>query len=219
MQFGFVSGCPLCPIAERTPLTWYRQRIGDGWVTSEVSRDDPKLVERIPRAFLPLSMKQLPDVLRERLSRMRVAAVGFVKRVTYAADTFVAGDAGRDCVWSLREGARSRCESPKARSAADPPQPVAANGCELAIDPPDHETFPGAIPITCGATLIATAYDLSMTEWALMLPDGQFTGSAHATEYLAFYARDGSVVGENEVGSLRTTPAVVAAAIAESLEQ
>ncbi|HKP59455.1 MAG TPA: hypothetical protein VJV78_22180 [Polyangiales bacterium] len=213
LQFGFVSGCPRCPEADRTPLFWYRQPIGAGFQASEISGDDPKLASRIPRAFLPSPAKQLPSELRAQLASLPVAAVGFVKRLGSTPDTFITGNSDRDCAWSLLEGARSSCEPPRPTpEVAAAPLP-AANGCQLAVDPPERPALPGALPITCGSTLVATAYDLSATEWALMLPDGRFAGSAHATKYLAFYATDGSLLRDDEVEKLRTLPAEVARVI------
>lgn len=214
LEFGFVSGCPRCPEAERTPLVWYRQRIGQAFAASEISADDPNLAPRIPRAFLPLPAKQAPVELQERLATMPVAAIGFVKRIGPTSDSFVTGDSDRDCAWSLRAGARSSCEPTQPAPNADAAPLKAASGCELAVDSPEHAALPGALPITCGSTLIATAYDLSTTEWALMLPDGRFAGSPHAAKYLALYAADGSLLRDLEVEKLRTPPAEIARVIA-----
>jgi hypothetical protein len=145
---------------------------------------------------------------------MPVAAVGFVKRIGPGADAFVTGDADRDCAWSLHEGARVHCEPSKPSPAAGATPSTLAGPCELAVDSPERAASPGALPIACGSTLIATAYDLSAGEWALMLPDGRFAGSAHATRYLAIYAGDGALLGDETLEKLRTTPSEVARVIA-----
>jgi hypothetical protein len=58
-----------------------------------------------------------------------------------------------------------------------------------------------------GQTLV-TLYDLTPTEWAIVLPDGRFVGTAAAPSYLAFYGRSGEVRGLGQVERLRDPVAV-----------
>lgn len=217
LRVGFVSGCLACRTAGTSELTWYRRYLDEDWTVSSVSRYDPYLREHGPSGFLPSPPSQLPARLREQLSTMTVASIGSLQRGLRGGDRFITGDAERECVWSLHAGARFGCTRSSGTASPEPAQDPIQAGCELQVGSLDHATFPGAFPITCGATVIATAYDLGLSEWALGLPDGRFAGSAHATKYLAFYRADGSLLEDTEVARLRTTSSEISRAMFDSL--
>lgn len=55
---------------------------------------------------------------------------------------------------------------------------------------------------------LAVVYELSEDAWALALPDGRFTGSPNAEQYLAFYDPNGAPLSAADVAALRQPQAV-----------
>ena len=59
-----------------------------------------------------------------------------------------------------------------------------------------------------GGKTRATFYDLSASAWAIVLPDGRFTGSVVAPSLLAFYSAGGALLSPAEIAKLRDPVAV-----------
>jgi hypothetical protein len=57
-------------------------------------------------------------------------------------------------------------------------------------------------------TPIAKLLDLGPSQWAIVLPDGRFTGSPGATNDLAFYSLGGALLPRHEIEKLRDPRAV-----------
>jgi hypothetical protein len=93
--------------------------------------------------------------------------------------------------------------------APAPDQP--ARPCQLSV------AQTAAAALTRHGRPVATLFDLTPTEWALVLPDGTFTGSAGAATYLAFYDAAGTPALGERVERLRD-PGAVRGALA-SLQQ
>ena len=59
--------------------------------------------------------------------------------------------------------------------------------------------------------LVATLFDLTPTEWALVLPEGELNSNADAASYLAFYDATGTPASRAQVERRRDPKAVQAA--------
>ena len=57
----------------------------------------------------------------------------------------------------------------------------------------------------------ATLYSFGTNDWAIVLPDGRYTGSDVVDRYLAFYNRSGVLLNAGEIAALRNPKAVQAA--------
>ena len=57
----------------------------------------------------------------------------------------------------------------------------------------------------------ATLYSFATNDWAIVLPDGRYTGSDVVDRYLAFYNRSGTLLSAAEIAALRNPKAVQAA--------
>lgn len=117
--------------------------------------------------------------------------------------------------WSLREAARGSCT--RALPARGPDEGGGSDALKADLDAPGHYIARGGVAISAGTTLVARAYDFSRTEWALVFVDGRFTGSPHATRYLALYAPDGSLLHDESVQRLRLSAEQAATLLATSL--
>lgn len=85
------------------------------------------------------------------------------------------------------------------------PRPAVAHlpqACEL--DTSDGRTLTSS---RRGQALVSL-YDLTPTEWAIVVPDGRFVGTDTAPGYLAFYGRFGEAWGHDQVERLRDRAAV-----------
>jgi hypothetical protein len=65
-----------------------------------------------------------------------------------------------------------------------------------------------SVTISRRGQALVTFFDLTPTEWAIVLPDGRFTGTADAASYLAFYNRAGDAWRRDQVDRLRESRAV-----------
>lgn len=88
------------------------------------------------------------------------------------------------------------------REVSGPSPPDASESCWLDVEP-----GVGAVISRQGQPL-ATVFDLGASEWAIVLPDGRFQGSADAPTYLAFYGPDARPLGRDQVEALRQPGAV-----------
>ena len=88
------------------------------------------------------------------------------------------------------------------REVSVPSPPDVAERCRLDVEPDV-----GAVISRRGQPL-ATVFDLSASEWAIVLPDGRFHGSAAAPTYLGFYGPDARPLGRDPVERLRQPAAV-----------
>ena len=219
LAFDAEHGIQVCVASDDgaagTPLRWYRRALrGSGaWEVSEVGAGDQVTLARLPQAFIPSARRELPPQLAHDLARLSETAIGWTKGPQRGLH-FVTGDATRDCAWSLLEGRRVRCD--RAGEIAPPDRP-ARLPCRLEIDASNSSTVLGALPITCDAKLLATAYDLGADDWALVLPDGRYSGSVRVHDYLAFYRADGSLLNAAEMAALRLTPAELATVVSAQL--
>jgi hypothetical protein len=57
----------------------------------------------------------------------------------------------------------------------------------------------------------ATLYSFGKDDWAIVLPDGRYTGSDPVDRYLAFYDHSGTLLSASEINALRNPKAVRAA--------
>ena len=90
----------------------------------------------------------------------------------------------------------------------------------------DHRPCLGVAPgreptIWLDGVAVASLYDLTPTEWAIVLPDGRFHGTRGASSFLAFYTPSGTLLSRRQVETLRDSRAVrkVVAALPHALEQ
>ncbi|HKP56776.1 MAG TPA: hypothetical protein VJV78_08650 [Polyangiales bacterium] len=217
VQLNVVSGCPRCNDEKQSPLQWYRRNLREptAWTAREVALEDRDALALVPPAFMPSIPQPLPPQLERDLSRLREAAIGWTKGPQQGTH-FITGDAGRDCEWALLQGQRLQCGA--AGQAAPPANNRSPSACRLEIDASGTPSVLGALPITCNAELLATAYDLSPDDWALVLPDGHFSGSVHMQDYLAFYRANGSLMNAADMAALRLTPSELARRIARRLQ-
>jgi hypothetical protein len=65
--------------------------------------------------------------------------------------------------------------------------------------------------ITRNGRAVAAVFDLTPSEWAIALPDGQFEGTPDASAYLAFYGPSGTLLGSEQVQRLHNASAVQSA--------
>ncbi len=64
------------------------------------------------------------------------------------------------------------------------------------------------MPLCIGERCFATLYDLTASEWAIVLPDGRFAGTHGVDRYLAFYDTHGALLSDAQVAALRDAKAV-----------
>ncbi len=88
------------------------------------------------------------------------------------------------------------------------PRDVPTLPCGFSLDKPGERSL-GESLYQAGK-LIVTFYDLTNDEWAVVRADGRYTGTAHATDYLAFFAADGTLLDGSAVAALRDEAAVSA---------
>jgi len=88
------------------------------------------------------------------------------------------------------------------------PRDVPTLPCGLSLDKPGERSLGESL--YHGEELIVTFYDLTDSEWAIVRTDGRYTGSAHATDYLVFFAADGTMLDGSAVAALRDETAVSA---------
>lgn len=218
IQVSLAAGCPLCPEGEASPLRWYRRALTDSgpWNVSVIDLDDATTLDRLPRNSVPRRPPSTPLPVREVLERLPSADLGWLK-TGRDSPNFTTGDATRDCTWSLVEARRQKCVSTQAR------EPLALSSglatCRLRVEAFDPTGPPGGIPITCDDRLLVTAYDLGARDWALVLPDGRFTGTDMAMRYLAFYRRDGSLLNSDEMQQLRLSASEASRRLLSALQR
>jgi hypothetical protein len=92
------------------------------------------------------------------------------------------------------DAAKGRPERP---SVAPTPWEPPALPCRLQVEP-------GLAPeLFRDGRKRATLYDLSASAWAIVLPDGRFTGSLDAPSLLAFYGEGGELLASSDVSAWR----------------
>ena len=216
VQLSVATGCPLCRGSEASPLQWYRRGLSatDRWQVVTVSIDDHDALARLPREFVPPPNVLPPPEVSAAVERLPSASLGLLEG-SHGVE-FTTGDAARSCGWSLSEARRLECRPARQilRSKS-----VHEASCDLRVGADDSDATLGAIVITCDGKRIATAYDLGPETWALVLPDGRFTSSPDAPEYLAFYRSDGSILSVDEMRRQRAAPEELARTLTRALQR